>query len=77
MQTNQVNLVLDVRQNLGQMNGDQLENELAGVQGVSRVQVSARARRLVLVDYDPQTVSAHDILGRVTRRGFDARLVGM
>lgn len=77
MQTSQANVVVDLKQVLSRRRGDELESEIGEIQGVSRVQVSARTRRLVLVDYDPQTVSSQNILGAVVRRGYDARLIGM
>jgi copper chaperone CopZ len=77
MQTNQANVVVDLKQVINRKHGDELESALGGIQGVSRARVSSRARRLVLVDYDPATVNSQKILGTVVRRGFDARLIGM
>jgi copper chaperone CopZ len=77
MQTNQANVLVDLKQVLSRKHGDALESELGGINGVSRAQVSQRTRRLVLVDYDPETVNSQKILGTVLRRGYDARLIGM
>jgi copper chaperone CopZ len=77
MQTNQSNVVVDLKQAISRKHGDELESELGGIHGVSRARVSLRARRLVLVDYDPETVNSQKILGTVVRRGFDARMIGM
>lgn len=77
MQTNQANVVVDLKQVISRKHGDELESVLGGIRGVSRARVSARARRLVLVDYNPETVNSKKILGTVVRRGFDARLIGM
>lgn len=77
MQTNQANVVVDLKQVLSRKRGDELESELGGMDGVTRAQVSSRARRLVLVDYDPETINSQKILGAVVRQGFDARLIGM
>lgn len=77
MQTSQANVVVDLQQELSRKRGDELESEIGGIRGVSRVKVSERTRRLVLVDYDPQTVGSQNILGAVVRRGYDARLIGM
>jgi copper chaperone CopZ len=77
MQANNANVVVDLKHAVSRKHGDELESEIAGIRGVSRVQVSPRARRLVLVDYDPQTVNSQMILGSVVRQGFDARLIGM
>ena len=77
MQTNQSNVVVDLKQAISRKRGDELEDEIGGIRGVRRARVSSRARRLVLVDYDPATVDSQKILGAVVRRGFDARLIGM
>jgi copper chaperone CopZ len=77
MQTNQSNVVVDLKQVLSRKRGDELESELNGIEGVSRAHVSSRSSRLVLVDYDPEIVSSQKILGAVVRRGYDARLIGM
>ena len=77
MQTNQANVVVDLKQVISRKHGGELETELGGIRGVSRARVSPRAPRLVLVDYDPETVNSQKILGTVVRRGFDARLIGM
>jgi len=77
MQATQVNVMVDVKQVLSGQSSDELLSELGGMQGVSRAWVSPRARRLVLVDYDPKVINSQRILGAVVRHGFDARLVGM
>lgn len=77
MQTNQASVMVDLRQALSWKRIGELESEISGMDGVTRAQVSARASRLVLVDYDPKTINSQKILGAVLRRGFDARLIGM
>lgn len=77
MHTNQASVMVDLRQALSWKRIDELESEIGGMDGVTRARVSARASRLVLVDYDPRTISSQTILGAVVRRGFDARLIGM
>lgn len=73
----QVNILVDVKQALSRQSGDALVNELGGLRGVTRAQVSTWAPRLVLVNFDPAQTDTQHILGTVVRRGFDARLVGM
>jgi hypothetical protein len=50
-----------------------LENE----RGVTHANPSPHARRLMLVHYDPQVISALGILRSVHAQGIDARLIGM
>lgn len=72
-----VNVLVDVKEALTRQVGDELVSELGGLPGVNRARVSAWTPRLVLVDFDPLLIDTQSILGAVTRRGFDARLVGM
>ena len=73
----EVNVLVDVKQALDRQVGNELVSELGELPGVNRARVSVWAPRLVLVDYDPLLTDTQSILGAVTRRGFDARLVGM
>jgi len=77
MQANKANVVVDLKRAVTGKNGSVLETELNSIQGVSRAQVSAKTGRLVLVDYDPTTVTSDTILSTFVRRGYDARLIGM
>lgn len=77
MNTTQVNIVVDVKQPLSPQSGNELVDELAHLQGVSRAWVSPRTSRLLLVDFDAKQTDTQHILRTVVRRGFDARLVGM
>ena len=77
MQATQANIVVDVKQVLSRRSSTALVSELGGLQGVSRAWLSPRARRLMLVDYDPKVINSQKILGTVVRHGFDARLIGM
>jgi len=77
MQTNKANVVVDLKRTPNRDRIGELESELAGINGVSRAQVSPRSSRLMLVDYDPEVIDSQKILGAVVRRGYDARLIGM
>jgi hypothetical protein len=77
MQTNPASVMVDLRQALSWQRIGELEGELGAMDGVTRAQVSSRASRLLLVDYDPKTINSQKILGAIVRRGFDARLIGM
>jgi hypothetical protein len=77
MQANRTNVVVDVKQALSNEAGNELVSALCRADGVRQVRISPRVRRMVLVDYDATVISAQRILGTVTARGLDARLVGM
>lgn len=77
MANHQVNVVVDVRAGLNEPSRDALLNEIGALKGVLNASVSRRSPRLVLVGYDPKITDSQRILGAVTGRGLDARLVGM
>jgi hypothetical protein len=77
MQTNQANVVVDLKRTPSRDRITELESELDGMDGVTRAQASSRSSRLVLVDYDPEVIDSQKILGAVVRQGFDACLIGM
>lgn len=55
----------------------ELERDLSYVPGVYCACVNDRARHLMLVDYDPETVHATDILYQVKQNGLHAELIGL
>lgn len=77
MANHQVNVLVDVQARLSEPTQEALLNELGALRGVLRASVSNRSPRLVFVDYDPHVTDSQRILGTVTGRGLDARLVGM
>lgn len=56
---------------------ERLEQELGAAPGIRGVRGSPNARQLVLVDFDPGTISALGILRRFQALGLEARLIGM
>jgi hypothetical protein len=54
-----------------------LEQVVAAQPGVARAMVSAKAERLIRVDYDPSATNAKRILDSVLSRGVTAQLIGM
>lgn len=55
----------------------EIERDIIDLDGVYSACVNERARHLMLVDYDPEGVTSHDLLDRVRRRGVGAELVGL
>ena len=56
---------------------ERLQQALETAHGVTRAEANPRAPRLVVVHYDPTTISALGVLRTVQAQGIDARLVGM
>jgi hypothetical protein len=71
------NVIVHVSASLDAGERAALEQALAGQPGVGRAAVSAKAERLIRVDYDPFATSAKRILQTVRRRGVPAQLIGI
>jgi hypothetical protein len=56
---------------------EMLKQELGTAPGIRAVRGSPNARQLVLVDFDPGTISALGVLRRFQALGLEARLIGM
>ena len=70
-------VVIHIDEDLDDLHIRDLEIDLAGVDGVYSACVHERARHLMLVDYDPEDVKAHDLLSRVAAHGVHAELIGL
>ncbi|MGD2117946.1 MAG: ATP-binding protein [Chromatiales bacterium] len=55
----------------------ELEKQLSFENGVYSACVNEKARHLMLVDYDPASVHAVDILHQVQDSGLHAELIGL
>jgi len=62
---------------LGAAARERLMRALESERGVTRAKGSPRASRLMVVNYDPQLISALGVLRTVQAQGIRARLVGM
>jgi len=51
--------------------------ELATLAGVERIAPSAKVPRLLMIDYDPETIAATTHVSHARRRWAAAQLVGM
>ena len=54
-----------------------LEKQISFEQGIYSACINERARHLMLVDYDPESVQATDILQQVKQTGLHAELIGL
>lgn len=73
----QSNLIVHVSAPVSPAQLQTLQRTVGCVTGVTRVVPSVRLDRLLMIDYDPVTVSARAILNRVQAQGHAAQLVGM
>ncbi|MGE5154988.1 MAG: hypothetical protein ACM3ST_13355 [Bdellovibrio bacteriovorus] len=72
-----VNVIVHLSGDIGAAEPTGIAHAIAAQPGVSRAAPSARSQRLILVDYDPDSISAQRILGSVRDRGVVAQLVGL
>lgn len=77
MNQRKANVVVYVSNSLTEQNREHIERFIREQDGVFGTRSSDRARKLVLVDYDPNVVSATAILQGIHGQGVDARLIGM
>jgi hypothetical protein len=77
MSDKRTDVVIHIDESLDDGRIRDLERDLAAVTGVFSACVHERARHLMLVDYDPENVKAHDLLSRVAAHGVHAELIGL
>jgi hypothetical protein len=72
-----VNVIVHLSGDIGAAAPTGIARAIAAQPGVSRAEPSPKAKRLILVDYDPDSISAQRILRSVHDRGVAAQLVGL
>ncbi len=77
MQTNHADVIVHLPEALADRIREQLERALEAERGIARARTNPRAGQLLIVNYDPQVISAIGVLRTVQEKGFSARLVGM
>jgi hypothetical protein len=69
-------VVIHINETLGDEARDHLERDIRKEKGIREANVSHHARHLMIVNYDPEDISALNILHRVEYQGLHAQLVG-
>ena len=77
MNANYSDVIVHLGERLGAKDRSRLERALEAERGVARVRTNPRGGQLMVVDYDPQAISALGVLRSVQAQGFTAQLVGM
>lgn len=70
-------VVVHVSRPFGAGGRERLEQALGAAPGIRGVRGSPNARQLILVDFDPLTISAIGVLRRFEVFGLEARLIGL
>lgn len=70
-------ILIHIDESLDDTNIHKLEKQISFEPGIYSACVNEKARHLMLVDYDPETVRASDILSQVQQNGLHAELVGL
>lgn len=55
----------------------ELQKEISTTDGVYSACISERAKHLMIVEYDPESVTSRDLLGRVASHGLHAEMIGL
>lgn len=72
-----VDLLIHINETLEAIDRVYLEEELRKANGVIAPRFNNKTPHIILVCYDPQEISSHNILKRVKDNGYTAQLVGM
>jgi hypothetical protein len=70
-------ILIHINESLDDNNIHKLEKKISFEPGVYSACVNEKARHLMLVDYDPETVRASEILAHVKQSGLHAELIGL
>jgi len=73
----QVDTLIYINSDLDEHSRDQLKQELLAQPGVVSQQFHHDKKRLLMLSYDAEKVTALSLLGHVTSKGYPAHLVGM
>jgi hypothetical protein len=76
MITYNANVVVHIDEELDEQQILDMERKLAFDNGVESSCVAARARHLMIIDYDPRLTSSSALLKNIHDRGLHAELVG-
>ena len=70
-------ILIHIGENLDDDHIHDLEKQISFEDGVYSACINEKARHLMLVDYDPESVHATDILHQVKQAGLHAELIGL
>ncbi|MGV6857629.1 MAG: heavy-metal-associated domain-containing protein [bacterium] len=68
--------VVHINENLSDQQIHELEYHLAQERGITAACVNDRARHLMVVDYDAESIAAKNVLNDVQASGYHAELIG-
>lgn len=77
MHNHRTDVLIHIDESLDDSHIHHLEKSLCFTDGVYSACVNEKARHLMLVDYDPESVRAMDILHKVKQSGLHAELIGL
>jgi len=77
MKTNLVDVFIYVKPQFNRRSISQLANNLMNTVGVQSAGINPYVKQLLAIKYNPETVSAHELLNKAKRNGVQASLVGM
>lgn len=72
-----VDVLIHVHPDLSTQQRDKMEEELRGYPGMLSVHFNPEHPHLLIVEYDPKTISSAEILKHVGERGVQASRIGL
>jgi hypothetical protein len=77
MQRYRSDILIHIGESLDDEHIHNLEKQISFENGIYSACINEKARHLMLVDYDPESVHATDILQHVKQTGLHAELIGL
>jgi hypothetical protein len=77
MNCHRSDILIHIGESLDDINIHKLEKLVSFEPGIYSACVNEKARHLMLVDYDPETVRASQILSHIKQSGLHAELIGL
>lgn len=77
MEKKMVDVTIHLDEDTSHANREDLRDALLAMGGVMAVDVHDEKPHLMMVEYDPDTISSEKLLGKVKDRGLHAELIGL
>lgn len=77
MQSGQADITVHIDEDLDSARTTEVCELLRGREGVRNVRCAEHKKHLLVVEYDPTSVSSADILQQITNQGLHGELVGL
>lgn len=77
MKNNSVNVFIYIQSRIDPNIVSEMATKIGQITGVNKANVNPKLKRLLAVEYNPQSISADALLDVVEKNGYHGALVGM